>query len=174
MLLWPYKTSWSDALRTLRRICMNATSRLVNYEMPWNGCVSKWLIALVLFSTLRPVASQFRERQPMSWVRNLQAALNKSGVRVRNIKLQTNCFHCEFGKARYVSSSSHAGKSEGFHSRNACACFIRVATFLKRPHAAFGAPPSMKIKFSGRVEETGQSVAQASLEGDCLEVDQSL
>jgi hypothetical protein len=32
----------------------------------------------------------------------------------------------------------------------------------------------MKIKFSGRVAETGQSVAQASLEGDCLEVDQSL
>jgi hypothetical protein len=43
-------------------------------------------------------------------------------------------------------------------------------TFLLRLHAAFGAPPWMKKKFSGLGCEAGQSVAQASLEGDCLEV----
>jgi hypothetical protein len=45
--------------------------------------------------------------------------------------------------------------------------FLHLLADLMR----LGAPPGMKMS---SVEETGQSVIQASLEGDCLEVDFSV
>ena len=48
---------------------------------------------------------------------------------------------------------------------------ILIRGVFDKTSCASGAPPSMKIGFSGSHVETGQSVIQASVVGDCLKVD---
>jgi hypothetical protein len=48
---------------------------------------------------LLPVASELREKHPVSRMRNLQRSFNQRCMGMRYVELQTNRLRCEFRKA---------------------------------------------------------------------------
>ncbi len=60
---------------------------------------------------------------------------------------------------------------DGTNYLDTVSAFVKAFLHLLADLMRLGAPPGMKMS---SVEETGQSVIQASLEGDCLEVDFSV